>query len=921
MGCCSSKTAEDATSKGQGTGEPAPQQQSGLNPAHKSPQGRGAPSYERPSTNMNDKGPISQEKVVPQVAAVSRSPSRQSVVKPAHESHQVRGASPYEPPTTNLDDKGPTSVVSPVARAVSRLPSQQSRTGPARESPDQVGGASSYEPPTTNLDDDGVASQERVVPHIARTVSRLPSQQGRTRPARESSDQVGGASSYEPPTTNLDDNGVALQERVVPPVARAVSRHPSQQSGTKPARKLPQIGGASSAYERPTTNVDDKGPTLEERVVLPVARAVSRLPSQQTGAKPARESPPVGGTSSYEPPTTNLDDRGPTSVVPPIARALEEHHPQRVVPPVAQAVSRLPSQQSRTGPTRESPDQLGEASSYEPPTTNLDDRGPTLRDSEQVAPPVARAVSRLPSQQSGTKQARESPQVGGPSSYRQPTRSAWAKLPVSTVAGSAPQKVDDDFPALTSPGSGVKSSAAQSEHSRAPSKRPAKNYSARRLLNSTVRQILPEDFKFRILVVGKNGSGKSSLIKAVFKVDVTTLGKGDIDAEFCPGDNRYIIVHECSGLDSRASDSQDLQTIRNFISYRTDTRRSPSERLHAIWICVPASDVISGRLGDGVEDILGFENVPVVVVFTKFDLVVSQVPLNSHSGGPQHNEHARARARIEESCRRLFRKDPKDVPAEIVSDDPRFVGLIDNLTVTTDKFITDSRAPFTRSGAQGEEQQIGAVPLAWSAALRVNHDIIIQASIEVGRGQYWRSLRSSVDFADQTLKKCVNILHLDIVEIWNMNDKTRYLSSDQFKAKMSHLVKDLAGSVNGTSGSDLTRAGNGYAHWVNDVYRGSQENVRCVMGYIVNLTVILDGIFRIAAGDMSPSHAQQVFERHARSKHRDTIHNDIRSFITEAFAMKLSLQQSQKDLVLDGIVDLIKQFCVPHSESGNGRNG
>ncbi|KAH9172741.1 hypothetical protein EDB89DRAFT_2164433 [Lactarius sanguifluus] len=904
---------------------------------------------------MDDKGPTSQEKVVQQVAAVSRRTSQQSVAKPARGSPQFGGASPYEPPTTNLDDRGPTSVVLPVARAVSRLPSQQSRTRPARESPDQnSGGASSYESPMTNLDDDGVALQERVVPQIARAVSRLPSQQGRTRPARELPDQVGGASSYEPPTTNLEDSGVALQERVVPPVARAVSRHPSQQNGTKPARKLPQVGGASSAYERPTTNVDDKGPTLQERVVLPVARAVSRHPSQQAGAKPARESPPVGGTSSYELPTTNLDDRGPTSVVPPVARAVSRHPSQQsrtrparespgqvggasssyeppttnlddngvtlqewVVPPVARAVSRLPSQQTRTGPAHESPDQVGEASSHEPPT-NLDDR--TLQDSEQVAPLVARAVSRLPSQQNGTKQARESPQVGGPSSYRQPTRSAWGKLPVSTV-GFTPQKVDEDFPALTSPGSGVKSSVTQSEHSRASSKRPAKNYSARRPLNSTVRQVLPEDFKFRILVLGKNGSGKSSLIKAVFKVDVTVLGKADIDAEFCPRDNRYLIVHECSGLDSQATDSQDLQTIRNFISHRTDARRSPSERLHAIWICVPASDVITGRLGDGVEDILGFENVPVVVVFTKFDLVVSQVPLNSPSGGPQHHERARARARIEESCRRLFHKDSKDVPAEIVSDDPRFVGLIDNLTVTTDRFITDSRAPFTRSGAQGEEQRIGAVPLAWSAALRVNHDIIIQASIEVGRSQYWRSLRSSVDFADQSLKKCVNILHLDIVEIWNMNDKTRYLSSDQFKAKMSHLVKDLAGSVNGTPGSDLTRAGGGYAHWVNDVYRGSQENVCCVMGYIVNLTVILDGIFRIAAGDMSPNHAQQVFERHARSRHRDTIHNDIRSFIAEAFARKLSVQQSQKDLVLDGIVDLIKQFCVPHSESGNGRNG
>ena len=36
---------------------------------------------------------------------------------------------------------------------------------------------------------------------------------------------------------------------------------------------------------------------------------------------------------------------------------------------------------------------------------------------------------------------------------------------------------------------------------------------------------------------------------------------------------------------------------------------------------------------------------------------------------------------------------------------------------------------------------------------------------------YWRSLWSSLDFADQSLKDCVNIIHYDIVEIWNLNDK------------------------------------------------------------------------------------------------------------------------------------------------------
>jgi hypothetical protein len=62
--------------------------------------------------------------------------------------------------------------------------------------------------------------------------------------------------------------------------------------------------------------------------------------------------------------------------------------------------------------------------------------------------------------------------------------------------------------------------------------------------------------------------------------------KANINVEFQPADNCYLIVHESSGLDSQTGDSQDLQTIRDFISHRTDPSRLllPPERLHAIWL-------------------------------------------------------------------------------------------------------------------------------------------------------------------------------------------------------------------------------------------------------------------------------------------------------------------------------------------------
>ena len=86
-----------------------------------------------------------------------------------------------------------------------------------------------------------------------------------------------------------------------------------------------------------------------------------------------------------------------------------------------------------------------------------------------------------------------------------------------------------------------------------------------------------------------------------------------------------------------------------------------------------------------------------------------------------------------------------------------------------------------------------------------------------------------------------------------------------------------------------------------------------MVGYVVDLTVIMDGIFRVAAGDMAPKNALQIVNRHERSGRRDAIHRDIQSFIAEAFAVRFSVPG--KDLVLERIVDLIKQYCVPPSTS------
>jgi hypothetical protein len=88
----------------------------------------------------------------------------------------------------------------------------------------------------------------------------------------------------------------------------------------------------------------------------------------------------------------------------------------------------------------------------------------------------------------------------------------------------------------------------------------------------------------------------------------------------------------------------------------------------------------------------------------------------------------------------------------------------------------------------------------------------------------------------------------------------------------------------------------------------SQENVRCVMDYIVNLTVILDDVFRTAGGNVTENATLKVMGTHVRSGRRDGIHRDIRGFVGETSSIRFA---SEKDLVFEKIIHLIRKYCAP----------
>ncbi|KAF8266354.1 hypothetical protein EI94DRAFT_1701797 [Lactarius quietus] len=446
-------------------------------------------------------------------------------------------------------------------------------------------------------------------------------------------------------------------------------------------------------------------------------------------------------------------------------------------------------------------------------------------------------------------------------------------------------------------------------------------------LPSTLWKVLPNGFRFRILVLGKvradsmRRSGKSSVINAIFNVDMaqaaapgTQPRNAGIDLGFSPSNNSYLVVHEYSAFET--GDAQSLQTVQDFISYRTNASRSVSEKLHLIWVCIPMSEAIESGLGEGVKKILGTKEVPVLIVFTNFERVVSSVQSAATRSDKQNHGRPKATGRAhsmyDKLCRSLFHKDPKDAPAAIFSEKRAYRHLLGELTSTTHRFIKaashDSTSLPTSSQVRLPGPPITPILLAWSVAQRVDHDISIQASIEVGRTQYWRNLGSSRALTNHALESCVNVIHEDIANVWNFNDREGYLLTPDFTARISLLVEDLAGSpsISSSDSPVLYTYGTAtpWAGWVNGTYENNQRNIRCIVAYIVDLTIILYRLFMSRHG-VSETEAQSAVMHYANTDERHRIHDDIRSFVAQS-----PFNYEGRDTTMETIIDLIKQNCV-----------
>ena len=133
---------------------------------------------------------------------------------------------------------------------------------------------------------------------------------------------------------------------------------------------------------------------------------------------------------------------------------------------------------------------------------------------------------------------------------------------------------------------------------------------------------------------------------------------------------------------------------------------------------------------------------------------------------------------------------------------------------------------------------------------------------------------------------------------------------------MSDFVKTLAEPLYGRQA---------YIHEASNLYRNRQvafiycqfdlicsssiENMRYMVGYIVDLSIILHGLFDFTHNDVSAREVQDVMNHLVESGLEKRIHHEIRRFII----YEGPFTYRGHDLVVEKMIDLIKWFCVPRT--------
>ncbi|KAI6046610.1 hypothetical protein EDC04DRAFT_2887873 [Pisolithus marmoratus] len=295
-------------------------------------------------------------------------------------------------------------------------------------------------------------------------------------------------------------------------------------------------------------------------------------------------------------------------------------------------------------------------------------------------------------------------------------------------------------------------------------------------LHPITGELLDECPRFRILVIGQPGVGKSTLINRAFGIGQASVesfepGTANIEKEFISPQNDRFILH--------AGDIN-CDNVKSFVEKRKK-QKHVTDQLHAVWLCfrIPIPSHGDRFLDECAETFLKVDAsvlhnialVPTIVVFTKYDKLLNHMAMKA-----EVDPDAAAAEYLQEHC-----IDPivqlvggTDLSYLTVSSNPGHERGRNQLLVLTHEKVA---AAFVSQ--LGKPSPVSVVT---QMAQRVSPSLKIEGTITVGKHRYWRVP------TDYPVLEYLAAIHTDAVCVWNFHDPSQHLFSDDFREIMASLV-------------------------------------------------------------------------------------------------------------------------------------